>query len=98
MIMKRDAKKDKQEFRRVEVEWLDSCSYSKWHPIDESKNAQPMNCRTVGYLIAKDKSRAVVVGSLCAGEDRTDIDACDRMTIPRGCIKAMHYLDREGTI
>jgi hypothetical protein len=71
----------------VLVEWDDSCNFGtqKWRDVEESKNLTPGKIRTVGFVLAEDKKRVVLTGSL---HDEGDGDAYGNgcITIPRGCI------------
>lgn len=67
--------------RIVLVEWEDSTSVHRWQARSEVDN-KPAFCRTVGWLVAKDKKAMTVVGTYSAGSHFTG-DLC----IPMGAVR-----------
>lgn len=66
----------------VEVEWIDSCSYSGWEDAAEKVAvAKPTTCRSVGYLIRRDASALVLVQSADLDDVHGDRYA-DALAIP----------------
>ena len=73
----------------VEVTWVDSCSYNRWAHRDDHESHGPSECKSVGYLIAKDRK------SLRISQNMADGDKCDStMAIPMGCVKRVRRIGR----
>lgn len=74
--------------RLVYVEWLDSygCS-ATWQHLSAAKDAAPMVCRSVGWLLHDSKQCKVIVPHVSDAE-RDDLAAqgCGDMTIPTAAI------------
>ncbi len=78
----------------VLVEWVDSHSNHRWQSLDEHKrDCNPLNCRTVGWLLEKKNGHVVIVSSL-AGEDNDEINtsATGDLTIPMSAITKLTVL------
>ena len=75
--------------KAVLVEWLDSCSFGRhvWRHMDESKQLTPSKIQSVGFVLAEDKKRVVLTGSL---DEEDHASGCH--TIPRGCITRIRRL------
>lgn len=71
----------------VLVDWEDSNVHGGWNSIEHYADCQPSKCRTVGWVAKKDRHSITVVQSLSANE------VSDGMTIPRGCVKSIKYLE-----
>jgi len=74
--------------RLVLVEWLDSygCS-ANWQPLGSVK-AEPMVCKSVGWLLHEDERYKVIVPHISDGTDQ----GCGDMTIPTAAIVSMRDL------
>ena len=78
--------------RRVEVEWLDSTSWSSWRPLDElvaKANVDELRHRSCGYLIADNEDGLMVALNLTdpgPGEDERDLMVADVVMIPRAVV------------
>lgn len=84
MTFKRIPKK-----QRVEVDWLDACSDSRWAPVDGLDDETTCN-RTLGYCLKRTRTAITVGASL------SDLRHCgDRITIPRSCVKAIRKVSVE---
>jgi hypothetical protein len=80
----------------VEVLWHDAFSMDAWDFLDEHLliATQPYPCRTVGWLVRRDKQCVVLVQSLARDGTR----AAATMTIPRGMVQSIRYLyGKKGT-
>ena len=74
--------------KRVEIEWEDSTAIGGW---SDSGDLELCQCKTVGYLVTKNRNRVVVVQSTSNGggsEEHFD----NRFGIPRKCIKKITEL------
>ena len=48
----------------VEVKWVDPAANGGWKPLKETiEEAEPTPCRSVGFLIRRDKRRVVLAQS-----------------------------------
>jgi hypothetical protein len=55
----------KQCRKLVLIEWIDSHSGSGWRPLDEIADAaEPVYCRSVGWLVSDDNGTKVLVANL----------------------------------
>lgn len=71
----------------VEVEWDDSCSYAnQW--MQPNDNLEASLCKSVGYLVAKNKNRIVLAQSQHDDSDEVH----NQFVIPRGCVKSIRNL------
>ena len=68
----------------VEVHWVDSASVGGWTNDPE---CTCIACKTVGYLIKKDRDE-VVVAQCTSDEMLYD----NKFVIPRGCIKSIREI------
>lgn len=69
----------------VLVDWLDSHIRAGWR--DDHDEGQPAVCRSVGWLVAKDRRRITLVQSLA-----NNGEAADSITIPRAAVTRMRTL------
>ena len=70
--------------KMVLIEWVDSTAVGDWTGDDDVELAK---CRTMGFLLQKNKDRVVVAQST------SDIAHYDnRFGIPRGCIRSIKTL------
>lgn len=44
----------------VEVDWKDACGQAGWDDIEEHRSLEPMPCKSVGYLLKKNKTEIVL--------------------------------------
>jgi hypothetical protein len=78
----------------VLVEWIDSHSGSGWQPLDEiEKAAEPVHCRSVGWLVAEGNGSKVLVPHI-SGEKNGDLRLFGKgeITIPERAIVKVHRL------
>jgi hypothetical protein len=68
----------KRRFRRVEVLWRDSSTYSGWQ--DDNEPRPVIECRTAGYLVADTPDHVSVAQSHAAH------NVGEVIVIPRECI------------
>jgi len=68
----------------VEIEWYDSCASGGWR---DGYRADAMECRTVGYLLHRDKKTICVAQCLADNDDNGE-----RFTIPTPCVKRVRKL------
>ena len=73
----------------VEVEWEDSCSQGGWSK-DHAKYT-PAECRSIGYLLHRDKEKVVLAQS----EDGLGKQN-DSIVIPASCVKKLRRLYKKG--
>jgi hypothetical protein len=78
--------------RIVEVEWTDSCSQGGWGTTESHLSNHPSTCRTVGYLLARDKRRITVVQS----QSDTTLNVAEGMSIPAFAVKRIRYIGKTG--
>jgi hypothetical protein len=77
----------------VLVEWLDSRRGEGWVRLDELEGAV-INCRSVGWILAKDKTSLTLAGHLGTNPDQ----CCGDLTIPQRAIlsvKSLKVSDRQ---
>lgn len=56
--------------RKVEIEWIDSCSSTRWESIDYYRNNTTTSvCRSTGYLLRKTEDEIVLVQSMSGSTD-----------------------------
>lgn len=72
--------------KTVEIEWVDAISYSNMWVARDSKESLAL-CRSVGYLVKKNKEKVVIAQS-----SASDGDVMNKFVIPRGCIKKITEL------
>jgi len=81
----------------VLIEWLDSHSGRGWQTIEElERAAEPLYCRSVGWLLKETKHCKVIVPHI-GGEENGDILllGCGDLTIPAKAIIKITVL-KEG--
>ncbi len=76
----------------VRIEWEDSCSDDAWQSREKALTHSPSKCRTVGFLLKKDKKEVTVAGNL--SDTTTQVGML--MSIPRSCIKKITILKEVG--
>ncbi len=67
----------------VEVEWVDVYTVSPWKCMDMCEDEQPPLCKSVGWLMARNKEYIRIAGMV------SEEDCASRQVIPRGCIKSI---------
>lgn len=74
--------------RIVEVKWLDSSSRAGgvWKDRDHVESNAPVECLSVGYVVARSKKHIVLAAHLAPAEAGGD------MAIPRSAITSMRKL------
>lgn len=78
----------------VLIEWVDSHSGRGWQNLDElERKAEPLYCRSVGWLIKETEYVKVIVPHI-AGEENGDImiQGCGDMVIPTKAIVKVSLL------
>jgi hypothetical protein len=71
----------------VLVEWLDSRRGEGWVRLDELESAVT-RCRSVGWIIAKDKESVTLAGHIGENPDQ----CCGDLTIPKRAISKITQL------
>lgn len=80
----------------VLIEWLDAHSGRGWQPFEQlERAAEPLYCRSVGWLISERKDCKVIVPHI-AGEKNGDamLLGCGDLTIPTRAIVKLVILKR----
>ena len=73
----------------VEIEWVDSCTEGGWSSQENYLNrAQPTICRSIGYLLMKNKEKVAVVQTMSSSTGHV----ADSMTIPMVAVRKMRIL------
>jgi hypothetical protein len=67
----------------VEVEWSDAHSVSGWDTPARYRSAGPAVCRSVGYLLLRDRDRLVLM---------TTGDVADGLAIPACAVRRVRRL------
>lgn len=78
----------------VLIEWVDSHSGNGWQTLDTlEEKAEPLYCRSVGWLIAETKGCKVIVPHI-GGEENGNImlQGCGDMAIPTKAIVKVSLL------
>ena len=75
----------------VKIEWEDSCAITGWHNQGKFEDYDVSPCRTVGYLLGKDKKKITVLQSISNSPS-----FCEALTIPRGNVKKITYLKEDS--
>jgi hypothetical protein len=78
----------------VMVEWLDAHSGRGWQTMEQLEfAAEPLYCRSVGWLFSERKDCKVIVPHLSGGkDDKTALTGCGDLTIPNRCIVKLTVL------
>ena len=71
------------------VEWVDSygCS-STWESVENCR-AKPLLCRSVGWIVHRDKNCVVIVPHMTNDDETATKQGCGDMTIPTAAILRM---------
>ncbi len=68
------------------IEWLDSYGCSPtWEPV-ENCEPKPLICRSVGWIVHRDKRCVVIVPHLASDNGNAKRQGCGDMTIPTASI------------
>jgi len=81
----------------VLVEWIDSHSSRGWQDLDVlKKSAEPLYCRSVGWLLSETKQYKVIVPHM-TGENRWNklLQGCGDIAIPTAAIVKLTVLRRD---
>lgn len=72
----------------VLVEWLDSHSGRGWQAVEQfDKVAEPLYCRSVGWILSKNKDCVVIVPHVAGERSRDQLQqGCGDLTIPQRAI------------
>jgi hypothetical protein len=73
--------------RLVLIEWLDSRRGEGWVRLDELESTVT-RCRSVGWIVAKDKQSVTLAGHIGESPDQ----CCGDLTIPRRAISKITQL------
>ena len=69
------------------VVWLDPSGRQKWHDFEYAKQAEPITCEVVGWIIRNDKKCLTVISSVTLDADGKSIsEAGDRTTLPKNIV------------
>lgn len=82
-------------YKRVEVEWIDSAVASGWHQELTAEMKNPLVCHTCGYLIHSDAETIVV--ALNRGSGGSAKPFGDAITIPRCAVLNIKDLRETST-
>jgi hypothetical protein len=75
------------DLKLVEVDWLDAMSDSRWQGFDDAREAQLVECKTVGRLTKNTKKEIQVAASINMVGAVGDIT-----TIPQAWVKKVRFL------
>jgi hypothetical protein len=80
----------------VLIEWVDSHAGRGWQDKDRIKmSAEPLYCKSVGWLITENKSCKVIVPHISGEKNRgTILQGCGDLTIPKIAIIKTTILKR----
>ena len=71
------------------VRWVDACdAATEWSAVDRVAASRPVDCESVGFLLAQDDERVVLTTSLS-----DDGDAAAGIVIPTSCVSEVLFLD-----
>lgn len=74
----------------VVVDWVDSAAHNGWRDWKEAAETQDtIQCRSVGFLLSKDKGRVALAGSITNNDD-----AGERHSIPKSCVIKMRSIEK----
>ena len=72
--------------KKVEVEWIDSCSSHGWTSVEEHReNGTTAHCRSIGYVISQDKAFLCLAQSMGG----TTQNVADVISIPMVAVLKM---------
>ena len=75
--------------RIVEISWHDSCAAGGgWEHIDNLSSMVLSTCRSVGYIVLKDKQKIILAQSYA----KNDTELMNVIAIPRGCVESITEL------
>lgn len=77
----------------VIVYWLDAHSVDGWHNAEELAKLEPMEVRSVGWVVGQTNDILKLVTTVSPWEGKIK-DACMSLTIPKGMIKRVVSLTR----
>ena len=72
------------------MEWEDPAGSSKWVHIDEARERSPLECESIGLLIADTTKQVIVAGSYCFESDTV----ADVTNIPRSAVRKIVTIGR----
>ena len=76
----------------VRITWVDAMDGDTgWVELDKMLNAKLATCIDIGWLIKRDDSKTIIMGSWCLDPDDPK-EGGRYITIPTGWIKKMEYL------
>ena len=84
-----------KKLRPVEIEWEDAMHYSGYYNKNDPSTYQTDCCRTVGYLIKKNRQIVSLISDAVCNRDTSGYDRERNVTtIPRRMVKRILYLKR----
>jgi hypothetical protein len=75
--------------RLVLIEWEDSHHRPGW--TTDTAEAQPLICKSVGWIVAETKNAKVLAANITHEEN---MQRCGDMTIPQRCIRSIKRLSQ----
>jgi hypothetical protein len=83
----------------VLVEWVDSSLPAPgWRYLQDQENTEPVNCKSVGWLIKDQPHYKVIVPHLGYGTSPDPYQGSGDIAIPSQCIKRLIRLTEHGKI
>ena len=67
--MPKKSQQPKDKYPRVVVHWRDTYTIDSWLPLVDAKMLEPLECTTIGYLIAETKDY-IVIAQTVSGHDK----------------------------
>ena len=71
----------------VRVTWVDSCSNHRWREMAEARADVPMECQSVGFLVANSARAVVLIQSV-----NESGHAGASWIIPKSCVRRVEKL------
>ena len=72
--------------KKVEITWSDTSASTGWYHRESLATQKCVVCKSIGYLVHKDKERVVLSGMM-GDEEFNSIQY-----IPKGCIKEIRQI------
>lgn len=82
----------------VLIEWIDAHGRDGWRALEDiQQSCRPLNCRSVGWLVAKKNGMTLLTPSLSGTDNNKIVTNGDgHMAIPNVCIKKITVLRKNG--
>ena len=75
--------------KKMEVEWVDSCSDTRWNSLGYYQNeARTSLCRSTGYLLSKTEDTIILIQSISGTTD----NVAESISIPMVAVTKMRVL------